>query len=39
MRGVVGIRMEMGRTAMNVIGNCMAAAVVARWEGELKLPQ
>jgi Na+/H+-dicarboxylate symporter len=26
----------MGRTAMNVIGNCMAAAVVARWEGELK---
>jgi Na+/H+-dicarboxylate symporter len=21
---------------MNVIGNCMAAAVVARWEGELK---
>ncbi len=26
--------MDMGRTAMNVIGNCMAAAVVARWEGE-----
>jgi Na+/H+-dicarboxylate symporter len=26
----------MGRTAMNVIGNCLAAAVVARWEGELK---
>jgi proton glutamate symport protein len=25
----------MGRTAMNVIGNCLAAAVVARWEGEL----
>ena len=24
--------MDMGRTAMNVIGNCMAAAVVARWE-------
>jgi len=22
--------------AMNVIGNCMAAAAVARWEGELK---
>jgi len=21
---------------MNVIGNCLAAAVVARWEGELK---
>jgi proton glutamate symport protein len=29
--------MDMGRTAMNVIGNCLAAAVVARWEGELKL--
>jgi proton glutamate symport protein len=28
--------MDMGRTAMNVIGNGMAAAVVARWEGELK---
>jgi proton glutamate symport protein len=27
--------MDMGRTAMNVIGNGMAAAVVARWEGEL----
>lgn len=24
--------MDMGRTGMNVIGNCMAAAVVARWE-------
>ena len=30
--------MDMGRTAMNVIGNCMASAVVARWEGELKSP-
>src|ERR1039458_626441 len=28
--------MDMGRTALNVIGNCMAAAVVARWEGVLK---
>ena len=28
--------MDMGRTAMNVIGNCMAAAVVARWEGEMQ---
>jgi proton glutamate symport protein len=27
--------MDMGRTGMNVIGNCMAAAVVAQWEGEL----
>ncbi len=28
--------MDMGRTAMNVIGNCMASAVVAKWEGELQ---
>ncbi|UWZ84991.1 dicarboxylate/amino acid:cation symporter [Occallatibacter riparius] len=28
--------MDMGRSAMNVIGNCMAAVVVARWEGELQ---
>jgi proton glutamate symport protein len=28
--------MDMGRTAMNVIGNCLASAVVARWEGELQ---
>jgi len=27
--------MDMGRTAVNVMGNCIAAAVVARWEGEL----
>lgn len=25
--------MDMGRTAVNVIGNCMATVVVARWEG------
>lgn len=24
--------MDMGRTAVNVVGNCLAAAVVARWE-------
>jgi proton glutamate symport protein len=23
----------MGRTAVNVMGNCIATAVVARWEG------
>jgi len=28
--------MDMGRTAMNVIGNCMATAVIAQSEGELK---
>jgi Na+/H+-dicarboxylate symporter len=26
--------MDMGRTCVNVIGNCLAACVVARWEGE-----
>jgi proton glutamate symport protein len=25
----------MGRTATNVLGNCLATAVVARWEGAL----
>ncbi len=30
--------MDMGRTGMNVIGNGMAAAVVARWEGALTAP-
>ena len=24
--------MDMGRTAVNVLGNCMATAVVARWK-------
>jgi proton glutamate symport protein len=28
--------MDMGRTMMNVVGNCMASAVIARTEGELK---
>ncbi|MEY2537684.1 MAG: hypothetical protein QOG67_1424 [Verrucomicrobiota bacterium] len=26
--------MDMGRTSVNVIGNCLATAVIARWEGE-----
>jgi proton glutamate symport protein len=30
--------MDMGRSGMNVIGNCMAAVVVARWEGALQTP-
>jgi proton glutamate symport protein len=29
--------LDMGRTTVNLIGNCLASAVVARWEGELKL--
>ncbi|HKN61450.1 MAG TPA: cation:dicarboxylase symporter family transporter [Candidatus Acidoferrales bacterium] len=27
--------MDMARTSVNVIGNCLASAVIARWEGEL----
>jgi proton glutamate symport protein len=26
--------MDMGRTAVNVVGNCLATVVVARWEKE-----
>jgi len=29
--------MDMGRTMINVVGNCLASAVMARWEGELNL--
>lgn len=28
---------DMGRASMNVVGNCLASAAVAQWEGELKL--
>ncbi len=31
--------MDMARTAVNVIGNCLATAVVARWEGDLGAAQ
>jgi proton glutamate symport protein len=33
---ILGIdaQMDMARTAVNVLGNCLASAVVARWEGE-----
>lgn len=30
--------LDMGRTAVNVLGNCLAAAAVARWEGESLAP-
>jgi proton glutamate symport protein len=30
--------LDMARTAVNLTGNCLAAAVVARWEGELNSP-
>jgi len=28
--------MDMARTTVNVIGNCLAAVVMGRWEGEFK---
>jgi proton glutamate symport protein len=30
--------MDMGRTAVTVLGNCVACVVIARWEGELPDP-
>ena len=30
--------MDMGRTMTNVIGNCLASVVVAKWEGEFRPP-
>src|SRR5215472_10182107 len=30
--------MDMGRTAVTVLGNCVACVVIARWEGELPSP-
>lgn len=29
--------MDMARTSINLIGNCLASVVMAKWEGELKL--
>ena len=29
--------MDMARTSTNLIGNCLASAVMARWEGDLRL--
>ncbi len=31
--------MDMGRTALNVVGNCLASAVIARWEGAFDIAQ
>lgn len=33
--GIDGL-MDMARTSVNVTGNCLAAAVIARWEGSFK---
>ena len=30
----IDVLMDMGRTMINVVGNCLASAVIARWEGE-----
>jgi proton glutamate symport protein len=30
--------MDMARTSINLVGNCLASAVMARWEGELGTP-
>jgi proton glutamate symport protein len=29
--------LDMGRTTVNVIGNCLASVVIARWEGEFQI--
>ncbi|GAC1417654.1 MAG: glutamate/aspartate:proton symporter GltP [Gemmatimonadaceae bacterium] len=31
--------MDMGRTTTNLVGNCLATVVMARWEGEFDEPQ
>lgn len=31
--------MDMARTTVNLVGNCLATAVMARWEGELDIPE
>ena len=31
--------MDMARTAVNLIGNCLATVVIARWEGEYNEPE
>ena len=37
VRTIVSFRVwvfDMARTSVNVLGNCLASVVVARWEGE-----
>jgi proton glutamate symport protein len=31
--------MDMARTSLNVVGNCLATVVMARWEGDVDQPQ
>lgn len=35
----IDVLMDMARTSVNVIGNCLATYVIARWEGEVIEPQ
>jgi proton glutamate symport protein len=30
--------MDMARTSLNVVGNCLATVVMARWEGDFDKP-
>jgi proton glutamate symport protein len=30
--------MDMARTSLNVVGNCLATVLMARWEGDLEPP-
>lgn len=32
----IDVLLDMARTSVNVIGNCLACAVIARWEGEFE---
>ena len=34
----VDVLMDMARTSVNVVGNCLATVVTARWEGEYRPP-
>jgi len=33
------VLMDMARTTVNLIGNCLATVVMARWEGEFDAPR
>lgn len=33
----IDVIMDMGRTTINLVGNCLASVVMARWEGEFAL--
>jgi proton glutamate symport protein len=34
----VDVLMDMARTSVNLVGNCLATVVMARWEGEYDVP-